>query len=149
MESNRQVLEKQFREQQEKFTYYVIALCVAAIGYSVHATMGQTITISMVPLGIAVLFWGLSIFTGFRFISYTIAHLYTNIGYIDVLEGNHPISGQHPEKIKIGKDTLEKVMEDNASTAFNFATWQMRFFYLGMLLFIAWRIWEMLPKQPS
>lgn len=70
MEEQKEI-QKQFRQQQEKYTYYVIALCVAAIGFSVHKTIGLPLKWIQIPLGVAVLFWGISIYCGLNFIRYT------------------------------------------------------------------------------
>ena len=40
MTEQQKELSKHFREQQVKYIYYIIALCVAAIGFTVHETLG-------------------------------------------------------------------------------------------------------------
>jgi len=77
---------------------------VTAIGFSIYSTAGQSIRLSLVPLGLAVFFWSLSVFLGLKFLSYVISNLYTNIAYLDVLAGNHSMTGKHPQKIAIGKE---------------------------------------------
>ncbi|MBK9687513.1 MAG: hypothetical protein IPO65_07005 [Saprospiraceae bacterium] len=42
-------LYKQHAQKQENYTYYLIALSVAAIGYAVHQTHGEGFVWSMVP----------------------------------------------------------------------------------------------------
>ena len=56
MEEQKEI-QKQFRQQQEKYVYYVIALCVAVIAFSIHKTTGKSLAWSQIPLAIAVLFW--------------------------------------------------------------------------------------------
>lgn len=61
-------LHKEFREKQEKYAYYFVALCVASIGFSITQTTGQSLKWIQLPLGISVLSWGISIFCGLRYI---------------------------------------------------------------------------------
>src|SRR5690606_18949994 len=106
MNSRNQLMEEQkelriqFRQQQEKYVYYVIALSVSSIAFSVYQTTGRHLEWSHIPLGVAVLSWGLSVFCGLRFLAYVISTLYSNIYYNDILRGHHPDIGDHPQKIK-------------------------------------------------
>ncbi len=61
MEDQRDV-RSEHRRQKEKFTYYLIALCVTSISYAVHITLGQSISYSKIPFGLPVLSWAVSIF---------------------------------------------------------------------------------------
>jgi hypothetical protein len=134
---------KQFRDQQQKYAYYIIALCVAGIGFAIQKTIGLPLRQSQIPLGCAVLFWGLSIYCGLNFIGVQISALYSNSGLIEVQEGRHPLTGTHPEKIKIGIEAITKGIERMSKKTMRLAKWQNRLFYWGILFFLVWRIWEM------
>ena len=71
-------IQNQFRNQQEKYTYYLIGLCVAAIGYSVNMTIGQELHYSQIPLGIALLCWGISCYCGLEVVGIGINGLRLN-----------------------------------------------------------------------
>jgi len=43
-------LQKQFRDKQEKYVYYLIALCVASIGFSITKTSGESLKWIQIPL---------------------------------------------------------------------------------------------------
>ena len=60
-------IQKEFREKQEKYVYYLIALSVSAIGFSVYKTENQSLAYSQIPLALAVLSWSISIFCGLKF----------------------------------------------------------------------------------
>lgn len=137
---------KQFRQQQEKYAYYIIALCVAAIGFSVTKTSGEALKWIQLPLGSAVLSWGLSIYCGLRFLNYVISNLYTNNVYLEILKGRHPDVGDHPEKIKAAASGITQAMEINSNRASKYATWQDRLFYCGIISFILWHVLEMYVK---
>lgn len=134
---------KTFREQQQKYAYYIIALCVAGIGFGVQKTIGMPLRQTQIPLGVSILCWGISIYCGLQFLGVQIAALYKNSEIINIAEGRSKIAGNHPEKIKIGIDTISKIIEGDSEVASGLAKWQNRLFYLGILCFVAWRIWEM------
>ena len=46
---------KTFREQQQKYAYYIIALCVAGIGFGVQKTIGMPLRQTQIPLGVSIL----------------------------------------------------------------------------------------------
>ncbi|MEO8762204.1 MAG: hypothetical protein ABI388_11760 [Bacteroidia bacterium] len=143
MDEGQKEIQKQFREQQQKYTYYIIALCVAAIGFSIHETMGQPLRCSQIPLGISIFFWGLSVFCGLRFTAYGISTLYANNAYIDILNGKNKKYGTHPEKITAASTGVSKAMESNIEVGAKYAKWQNIGFYIGSVCFIIWHIVEM------
>lgn len=136
-------IQKQFRQQQEKYVYYVIALCVTAIGFSVYKTSGVALKLIQIPLALAVVAWGLSIFCGLRFLQYVISSLYANHIYFDIMEGRHPKAGTHPELIKAAATGITEAIEINSNRANRLAKWQNKFFYIGIISFIAWHVIEM------
>ena len=138
-----QAIQQQYRQQQEKLIYYLIALAVAAIGFSILQTIGQPIKRIQIPLAFAVLCWGISIYLGIRFLKLIISSLFANNVYLDILQGRDPRAGQHPEMIRAASSGVKEAMETNSNRASESAKWQERLFYLGIILFIIWRIAEM------
>jgi hypothetical protein len=141
--SEQEEILKQFRQQQEKYTYYIIALCVAGIGFAIQKTSGQPLRIAQIPLGAGVLSWGISVYCGLTFMGYVISNLYANSAYFDVLKGVHPLTGTRSENIQVGANAMMEVMQKNSDTASRYAKWQNRLFYFGIVCFIGWQIWEM------
>lgn len=90
MMKEQEEIRTQYRQQQEKYIYYIIALCVAAIGFSVHKTIGLPLKWTQVPLGIAVLSWGMSIYYGLRFLRGGLNILYDNHNYYEIIQGKDP-----------------------------------------------------------
>ena len=131
--SERIELYKQFNQKQEKYTYYLIALSIAAIGYSLHQTTGIGFDITQIPLGLAILSWAISAFLGLRFIKVVISTVYANIGLIDISEGRDPRSGRDPQKIAVGQEVVNGILDSNSGTAMKLYKWQNWLFYLGML----------------
>jgi hypothetical protein len=136
-------IQKQFRQQQEKFIYYIIALAVAAIGFSVVKTTGQPLKLIQIPLGLAILFWGLSIYYGLNFLKLITSTLYANNVYFDILQGLHPEVGKHPERIEAASSGIKQAMTRNSDKASKYASRQEKLFYFGIVLFITWHLFEM------
>lgn len=143
MEENKKEIQRQFRQQQEKYVYYILALTVSAIGFAIYKTSGLPLKFSQIPLGLSVLSWGISIFCGLRFIEYLISSLYANNAYFDILAGRHPDLGNIPWKKEAGAEGVKQAMESNGTTAGKYFDWQGRLFYGGIVLFILWHILEM------
>jgi hypothetical protein len=128
----------QFRQQQEKYVYYVIALSVSSIAFSVYQTTEQHLEWSHIPLGVAVLNWGISVFCGLRFLRYVNSTLRSNIDCNEILLGHHPDIGDDPQKIKAASSGVMKAIQINSRRAKRL--WQEYFFYLGIILFLFWHI---------
>lgn len=136
-------VQRQFRQQQEKYIYYTIGLSVTSIGFSVYNTTGKALSFSQIPLGISVLCWLLSIYLGLRFISYVLSTLYANNAYFEILKGEHPDVGNNPRLITTAVSAIKGVMEVNANKANALSKWHIRLLYAGIISFIVWRIIEM------
>lgn len=132
-----------FRQQQERYVYYLIALSVAGIGYSMYNTNNQAFSMTQLPLGIAVLLWGISAYFGLKFLKYTTSNLYTNSTYFDIVKGIHPLVGNHPDDIGKAKMELSKIMKSNAHSASKYFIRHERFFYAAISIFVVGHIYGM------
>src|SRR6478736_4705221 len=67
MDPNEQITNalKEIARQDEKLAYYIIALCVTCVGFSVLRTQDQHATVYHIIPAIAVSFWLSSIYIGF------------------------------------------------------------------------------------
>jgi threonine/homoserine/homoserine lactone efflux protein len=88
--SDRKEIQQQFRQQQEKYVYYVLALSVASIAFTIHQTTGLGLHFSQIPAAIAVLSWAGSIYCGLLFMRFVISTLYANDKYLAIIEGDDP-----------------------------------------------------------
>lgn len=138
--SIRNELQKQFREQQQKFIYYMLALTVTAIGYSLHQSSGVKISLSQIPLAIAILSWSVSVYCGLTFLKFVIATLYVNEEHLKAIDGEHPLAGNHREKQQIVLEATKEAMESNGKKALRLSKWQGRLFYVGMIAYITWQV---------
>ena len=136
-------LYKQHTQKQENYTYYLIALSVAAIGYATHQTHGKGFVWSMVPLGFAVLSWAVSVILGLRYLKTVIVVIYKNMQQFIVSEGNDELLGNHPIKINIGNRVLKELIDKDAKIANKLYIWQGRLFYGCMIFYFIWHLYGM------
>jgi ABC-type transport system involved in multi-copper enzyme maturation permease subunit len=139
-------IQQEFREKQEKYIYYLIALSVSAIGFSIYKTENQSLTYSQIPLALAVIFWSVSIFCGLKFLKYVINNLYANNDYFEITKGRHPSIGNNPDLIKSGIKGFQEAMEINSKAMKRYFKFQSYLFYFGIILFIVWHVLEMYLK---
>ena len=141
--ADKEEIKREHRSQTTKFVYYLIALCVAAIGFSITQTSGEGLSHTHIPLGIALLFWCLSIYFGFSFVKSRISLLYNNNLYLDILEGNIDDFNQskaHQEyAAQLAMNDIERINKKYEKHLFI----QELSFYFGVISFIVWHIIEM------
>lgn len=136
-------LNKKFIDRQEKFIYYVVALSVACIGFSVYHTIGKPLVMTQIPLGVAILSWSISIFFGLQFLKLSNSLIIDDVESLHLDSGQHSYAGRDPAKIRIGKEFFdaERIKTGKILVRrFYFLEWG---FYLGVLSFVAWHVLEM------
>jgi hypothetical protein len=134
----REDLIRQFRDQQQKYTYYLVALCVASIAFSVNKTTGLPLSASQIPLGLALLSWSASIFCGLTFITRITSSLYTNVQ----LANEHDKLQSAAEK-RYFETLVETKMKPLSDKTTKLYAWQTKTFYMGIVFFVAWHVYEM------
>lgn len=139
-------IQKQHRESQSKFIYYIIALSVASIGFSINITIGQTLNVFHLFLGLAILFWVFSVFCGFQFLKIYLDILAINNEYFNIVRG---ISDEKKPtefiKEEAKKITTELANNKNKKASRN-SDLQQYFFFFGIIMFLIWHIIQMMNK---
>ncbi len=138
------VIQKQIRDQQNKFVYYIIALCVASIGFTVNQTLGQRLNYYHILLGFSIGSWVASIYCGLQFLQIMMKVLIANNDYFDLIRGN--VENIEPSKLvyDTAKEVIsEKVEKYSKRTIKNFK-WQQIFFFIGLITFLGWHITQMI-----
>lgn len=134
--------------QREKFIYYLLALAVTALGFSVSVTDKETIHLRLIPLGIAAIGWIISIYLGLMSIIIGMQFMRTNIGLLWIKEGINPNNGKKipSEEILIAYEATVKIMEEHSNKMASNFNWQRWSFFFGVIFFMVWRIFEMSYK---
>ena len=146
-ETSREVY-RALREAQNRYTYFLLAAAAAGISVAVTQTEEAILRNSHIPLGLAVVSWGLSFFCGCRDLAYVSSNLYANFELLRVKQGNHPQIGQHPEMIAAACEGIRSAIASNGDRANRYATWQFRFLIIGAVLYIGWHIGQMYLRTP-
>lgn len=143
MPDKKDELIKVYREQQYKYAYYIIALCVAAIGFVITQTIGKPIKYTQIPLGGAIVAWCISIYCGLKFIQHQISGVYNNIELIKIQEGTSELITDKPHLISYATELMIEKLKANGDKTSQLANWQDWCFYIGIFLFIVWHVLEM------
>jgi hypothetical protein len=136
-------IQNKFRDQQTKFTYYLIAIAVAAIAFSINIAISLKLNYYQLPLGLAVISWAISIIYGFSHISMDLSVLWTNNALLDVMMGNHGYTGTDINRIKEGREILIEILNKKSDKTSHFGMWHNRWLYIGMAFFIVWTVLKM------
>ena len=125
---------------QEKFVFYIIALNVAAIGFAVYLTLDKPLVLTQIPLGIAVVSWGLSIWFGTSYLKKLIESKSINFEMLK-LEGNRTLINQNDYAAK-SNDLMEEDQQIHIKII-QYLKYHEIFFYAGIICFLAWHFLQM------
>ena len=144
MDDPRLEVSKRLSESQSQYIYFLMAVAASAIAICVKRTTGLKISPTMLPLGYAVFFWGLSFYAGCRNRQYYHSHLYSNSFLIEIQNGTHHMTGNNLEAILTAKNKISQIMEDQAELGNKYGKNQFRSLILGAICFLIWHIIEMI-----
>ena len=135
---NERLVSDQFWQQQLKYIYYMIALCVTSIGFSIVITKDDVLGLIHIPLGLAIVFWSVCICLGLNFLNSNIVFLSKNKIF---LEGHRKLSS--PDKLKELNEAFDKEFKKmNKNSGLNKKI-QHFSFYAGFLCFFIGHIIKM------
>ncbi|MBI2783290.1 MAG: hypothetical protein HYX64_04285 [Gammaproteobacteria bacterium] len=136
-------IHKQHRSGQDKYTYFLLAVTASAVAFSVQKTSGLKLVWPMLPLGFAVLLWGISFYFGCKNLIWVQTSIYANYSLLQLHKGVHPQQPDHPQMLAAAISGVRSALESNAKSAQFYAEWQFRLLIAGAVLFLAWHILEM------
>jgi len=142
-------LSHEFKQHQDRLSYYLMSLCVGGIGYSIYSTTGEGLHTVQIPLGLAVLSWGLSVNFGLRFLTYVGEVLYLNARYLETIHDDFRTDEIEPNRHKDESLTLENQMNSFAKRGTRNLRLQHGFFYLGMVCFLIYHVSNMYHRTPK
>lgn len=138
---------KEFREQQQRYVYYLLAISIASIGFCVNLTMDRSLVAIDIVLGSSILCWLVSSLYGINAVKTLVIALANNVSVIDISSGKHELTGTHPEKIVVGLQTMDEVAKTMSNRSLKYMNIQRRGLYWGIVLFVVWRVLDMLPEK--
>ena len=138
---------RNLQTSQDKYTYFILAATIAAIGFTITQTQALKLQYSLIPLGISVLSWGLSFYFGCRNREYYNSTLYANYELLRVQNGIHPEIGNHPQKIQAASEGIKQAIDSNSDKANNLGHLQMKAFVIGAFFYLIWHTLEMYLRK--
>lgn len=141
-ESQREIF-RTLRETQNRYTYFLLAVAGAAIGFALTRTQDVGLMWRQVPLGLGVLSWGGSFFCGCQYLRYVQSTLYANAEMLRIGAGVHPQVGNHPQYIQAASEGIRQAIECNSEAANQHGHWQFRLLIIGAICYIFWHVLEM------
>jgi len=140
---NKMQLHNQLNIAQGKYTYFLLAIAASAIAFSTQVTKESVFAFSLIPLGLAVLSWGLSFYCGCQNIRYSNSNTIANIELLRVQMGEHPDVQTHPQLMQVASEGIRSAFKANTGKLCSYNNWQFRFILIGAVFFIVWRLLEM------
>lgn len=138
-------IQKQHREMQHKFVYYIIGISVACMGFAITRTTGQVLQWHHILLGVTLFSWAISVICGFIHVFIVLYALDENDFYFNLLQGNVVGVEQSQDLDEIAKERLQeknKMFSIRGKLAFRGLQWS---FGIATIAFIGWHIWQLIP----
>ncbi|HEY6896128.1 MAG TPA: hypothetical protein VI279_02620 [Rhodocyclaceae bacterium] len=145
MPDNKDLLElyKQHQASQDKYTYFLLAAAGAAIGFAVQKTEGLHLSWWLLPVGLAIVCWGVSFYYGCKHVTWVQTAIYANYHLLQLKAGVHPEQPPHPQLTQAAVAGVSQAITTNVANAQFFGIWQFRMLIAGAIFFIGWRLLEM------
>ncbi|QQS16042.1 MAG: hypothetical protein IPK84_01640 [Candidatus Moraniibacteriota bacterium] len=148
MQDRQTELHRSLQESQRQYTYALLAVSVAVIGFALKETSGKALDASQLALGWAVILWALSFFYGCKHVQYFNSSLYANGALLQIENNEHPdTKGYSPTARAAAYEGVRKAFETNSDKANQYCHWQFRLLILGSLSYIAWHVLNMYTQM--
>lgn len=132
------------RDQEIKYVYYLVALCVSSLGYAVFRTAGHPLNNWLILWAASMLCWGVSAFLGLTYLSDDIKFNDT-LGVYHMLRSNAQNDLDADARNIINRIIADyEVKNDSKYTKLKrLVEWQRWLFLCGVVVFIFWHLTEM------
>ena len=131
-------LYKQHRAGQDKYAYLLMAIVASAIAFTVNKTTGLKVTFTDVPLGLSVVFWGLSFYFGCKYINWCQTTTFSNFNLLQLKKGVHPKQPANSQETDAAIRGVTSALESNSLKAGKYCGLQFKFAICGALMFLIW-----------
>lgn len=120
----------------------------AAIALTINQTQAAKLSLSQIPLGVAVLLLGLSFCFGCRHIGLLKTTLHSNGMLLRVQNGEDPMVGRNVQAIGFASEMLREIIDKHSTVAGRAAAWQFRCLVLGGISYLGWHVYETWLRTP-
>lgn len=137
---------RSLQRSQEKYVYFLLSATIASIGFTITQTQDlEGLDYCQLPLGLSLLFWGLSFWFGCRNRSSFNSALFANYELLKVQMDKHPLTkGRDSVFVKATLKEIMKVINGHTKKIERYGKLQMDMFISGIVAFICWRIVEII-----
>jgi len=142
MEESHKEIRTEFRQQQVKLTYYLVALCVTAIAFCINKTSGQSFSFHQIPIGLALISWTGSAYYGLHSLEINLSALWYNHGLFVVEEGKAKY-GNSDEKIINAERDIRSTLKSLTTKFETSIKLQNRLLYFGFICYVIGHLLEM------
>jgi hypothetical protein len=139
-------LHRQHRTGKDKYTYFLLAVTASAVAFAIQKTDGSKITYSLLPLGAAVLLWGLSFYFGVKDLLWVQTSIFANYNLLQLQKGVHPDQPIHPQLLEAAIQGVKSALDFNINKVQSYGVWQFRLLIGGAILFLVWHVLEMVLR---
>ncbi|WP_233890103.1 hypothetical protein [Paraburkholderia flagellata] len=124
-------LQAQIQDSRQKYTYFLLTAAGACIGYAVEKATGPALQWKSVALAASLFAWAVSFWFGCRAVKRN------EYG----LQYNHAwhVAARSP----MDKVALDSLMTSESRSSASSSRWQFRFFVVGGVAFVLWRLLEL------
>ncbi len=126
------------QDQKEKYIYYLLALSVSSIAFSIFSTKDDCISINHIPIGLSVLLWAISIFFGLVVLRLDMKSVYDNF-----IVAKRDTNYMYEDDINRDTMTILSDMSKRYRQSECYFKIQTFTFYFGVVSFIVWHIIQM------
>lgn len=110
-------LYKQHQASQDKYTHFLLAAAGAAIGFAVQKTEGLHLSWWLVPVGLAIVCWGVSFYFGCKNVVWVQTAIYANYSLLQLKQGIHPDQPPRTDLTMVAISSVNQALNSNVSRA--------------------------------
>jgi hypothetical protein len=138
---------RQFQESQRKYAYFLLTVAGAGIALAINSTQDAQISMSQVPVLIAVILWGLSFFCGCKYLNIQGELLRSNSVLLVIKCGDHPEIPATPQNVQLAEKAFGEHFEKRSNSGGAWGKYQLKLIFYGSLFYIEWHVLEMLNRS--
>jgi hypothetical protein len=127
------LLYERLHSTHSKYTYFLLLIAASAIALVIKITEADVLSLSLIPLGLALLSWGYSFYCGCQYLINSSDLIRTNLkGFFT----------KDSEKIKEIDDTMKEIQPK----LHKYYTRQFYYILIGAGFFFIWHIWGIISR---
>lgn len=122
--------------RQERFAFFFLAASGSAIGLALAKTDQGPPAVWMMPVGLAVVCWGVSFYLGCEHLLHQVRVVLANFRTLDIEQGTEPITASNPELAQPALERLRANADRDNVTSRRFGRGQFVAFLLGAVFYV-------------